>query len=102
SEHATIDCDWGRYAVLQNNGKNVVYYDERSMNFAAPRGAPLPKLLSRSLCMCSGFAPRAFAAAEHPWRTPALDGYDMYCKVPLPIAELVAAAVGQSLIPHPI
>ena len=102
SEHATIDCDWGRYAVLQNNGKNVLYYDDRTMDFAVPRGAPLPKLLSRSLCMCSGYAPRTFTAAEVRWHTPTLGGYDVYCKVPLPVAELVAAAVGQSLIPHPI
>jgi hypothetical protein len=100
SDHATIDCDWGRYAVLQNSGKNVLYYDDRKMDFAVPRGAPLPKLLSRSLCMCSGYAPRAFTAAGVTWHTPTLDGYDVYCKVPLPVAELVAAAVGQSLIPH--
>jgi hypothetical protein len=102
SEHATIDCDWGRYAVLQNSGKNVLYYDERTMDFAAPRGAPLPKLVSRSLCVCSGYAPRSFTAAEVPWHTSTFDGYNIYSQVPLRIAELVAAAVGQSLIPHPI
>jgi hypothetical protein len=100
--HAEIDCDWGRYAALQECGKNVLFYDERAMDFAAPRGAPLPKLLSRSLCLCSGYGPRRMSDAQSPWRRVALDGYDIYSDVPLKIAELVAEAVGQTLIPHPI
>jgi hypothetical protein len=100
--HAAIDCDWGRYAVLHESGKNVLYYDERSLDFATPRGAPLPKLLSRALCLCSGYAPRNIAAEIIPWRSTAAEGYDIYSGVPLRIAELVAKAIGQSLIPHPI
>ena len=102
TDHATIDCDWGRYAVLQNSGRNVLYYDERTMDFAVPRGAPLPKLLSRCLCLCSGYAPRSLTSADIPWRGSAVDAYDIYNKVPQRIADLLAAAVGQSLIPHPI
>jgi len=100
--HAEIDLDWGRYAVLHESGKNVLYYDERSLQFASPRGTPLPKLLARALCLCSGRAPRSIASTRISSSITGTDRYDVYSSVPGRIAELVATAVGQSLIPHPI
>lgn len=100
--YAFIDCDWGRYAVLQHYGLNVLVYDERQKVVAVPTSTPLPRLLARALALCSGYAPMAAPVERVTWPTIEQVSYDLFRWVPLQIAELVAGRLGQTLIPHPI
>ncbi len=67
-EHAEVDPDWGRYAVLAMKGRRVVSYDEQTKSVLVPLGAPLPVLLSRALALCSGCAPRIPHDSKEPRR----------------------------------
>ena len=97
-ESALIDLDWGRYAALSAVGSNVLAYDERSFDFAVPAGAPLPRLLARSLALCSGFAPRFLSRQNAPWNSPEPRGFNIYRWIPPRIAEIVATKLGQALL----
>jgi hypothetical protein len=77
---APIDADWGRY--------------HRVNLLAIPRTVPLPRLLARSVSLCSG-------SMAHPLQSRLgkrhLD-FVVYELVPQVVAEVVAAKVGQELI----
>jgi hypothetical protein len=100
--YAIVDCDWGRYAVLGEHGRNVLFYDERQKALAVPSSAPLPKLLARSLALCSGYPPRTIPSAQLAWASLETYAYDVFRWVPVQIAEIVANCVGQTIIPHPM
>ena len=51
------DVDWGRYASLALESRQVLRYDEESQDVLVPYGAPLPALLARALGLCSGLWP---------------------------------------------
>jgi hypothetical protein len=91
---APIDVDWGRYMALQRAGFGVLYFDHRVNLLAIPRTVPLPRLLARSVSLCSG-------SIAHPLRSRLgkrhLD-FVVYELVPQVVAEVVAAKVGQELI----
>lgn len=57
-QSARVDKAWGIYAVLQELQKNVLCYDPDKSIMAIPTGATLPKLLERSLTLCSGYIPK--------------------------------------------
>jgi hypothetical protein len=89
-----IDADWGRYFALQREGFGVLYFDHRLNLFAVPRTVPLPRLLARSVALCSG-------SVAHPLRSRLgkrnLD-FVVYELIPGTVAEIVARKVGQDLI----
>jgi hypothetical protein len=93
-----IDLDWGRYAVLREAGLNVLVYHERSYNLAVPQSAPLPRLLARSLALCSGFAPSVLDKKKATWASPEGYGFDVYRSIPPQIACEVAKRLGQRLV----
>jgi hypothetical protein len=91
---APIDADWGRYMALQRAGFGVLYFDQRLNLLAIPRTVPLPRLLARSVSLCSG-------SIAHPLRSRLGKGpldFVIYELVPQVVAEIVAAKVGQELI----
>lgn len=53
-ERATVDGDWGRFAMLRTYETNVAIYDPRRHLLAGLAGAPFPRLVRRSLTMASG------------------------------------------------
>jgi hypothetical protein len=89
---------WGRYAVLRAAGYSVLAYDERSFHLAAPIGAPLPRLLARSLALCSGYAPHFLPRRAASWNSPEPCGFNVYRWIPPQIARMVAEKLGQVLL----
>jgi hypothetical protein len=84
-----VDSDWGRWAVLAANDRNVLKYDAARHLLAAPAGAPFPVLLRRAACLCSGRLPSKLRieATMH----------DVYQSVPQELAVLVAARLSQKV-----
>jgi hypothetical protein len=52
-----VDRNWGRYLILKHFKKNVIYFDSKRNRVAIPVETPLPRLLSESIMLLSGFAP---------------------------------------------
>lgn len=52
----TDDPSWGRYAVLAESRLTVIDYDPILSELAIPAGVPLPRLMSRAVTLCSGYA----------------------------------------------
>ncbi len=97
-----IDPDWGRYTVLRDAGVDVLVYDSRQLLLAVPAGVPLPRLLSRALSLCSGYA--ELPAIQEGVLQPGIGtrNFDLFYGVPPQIAEVVASKVGQSLLRKPL
>jgi hypothetical protein len=94
-ECAEVDRDWGRYAALQLAGVNVVRYSFEQFEFTMPSSVPLPKLIARSLTLCSGLLPVVPSTSES---TPDLRySTSVYSGIPPAIAELAAAKIGQTI-----
>ncbi len=100
-QRAKVEPDWGRYAVLRTQGKQIFCFDRRNLVVAIPTSAPLPKLLARSLTACSGYTPlvtsRTLLIAGGPI-CPCSE-FLIYRHVPMNIAEIVATKVGQDITP---
>jgi len=95
-ECAEVNRDWGRYAALQLAGLNVVQYNVEQFEFAIPSSVPLPRLIARSLTLCSGFLPIVTpSTSEHP----SISSYSIsvYRGIPPTVAELAATKIGQTL-----
>jgi hypothetical protein len=96
---ARIDRDWGRYAVLNAEGVNVLAYDKQTQAMAIPVGAPLPGIFSRTLSLCSGYAPRWIGEeASNHWNLGSW-GYLVYRDIPRPVAGVLSQKLGQTLLP---
>jgi hypothetical protein len=94
---ARVDPDWGRYAVMRALARNVLAYDAEAFALAIPITMPLPKLLARSLCLCSGLLPLEVAGIHWPGSTVKAR---VYRRVPLSMAELIAKKLQQQLVPR--
>jgi len=94
-----IDRDWGIYAVLGEHGRNVIIHDLHAHTVAVPASAPLPRLLARTLALCSGLPPAWLPASAPPWHTSEHRGYWVYSQVPSSIASLVLEKLGQEPLP---
>jgi hypothetical protein len=92
---AEVEPDWGRYCALRDACKSVFYYDRTSSLLAVPRTVPLPRLLARSLTLCSGYSPRA------PRKSPFSDPSSMsvFQMIPRAVVDRVAGALGQDVSP---
>lgn len=95
-----VDRSWGIYSVLSTVGHHVCLYDRKRFMFATPIRAPLPRLLARSLCLCSGYAPTI--AALHPPSLPDIGKFHVYRWVPPEIAQSVVDKMNQCLIDQDI
>jgi len=52
-----IDKNWGKYFALKHSNKNVILFNDSTKKVAIPAATPLPRLLSESMMLMSGFAP---------------------------------------------
>ena len=89
---AEVDPDWGRYWILNAHGFDVLYHDKENSSFAFPVTAPVPRLLQRSLALCSGLAGKILSLKNNH------KDFVVYSGVPEEIALLVASKLGQSLM----
>ena len=92
---AEVDLNWGRYLFLNARGITVVVYDERRFRLCVPVRTPLPAVVARTVCMCSGKPPK------HRSKETLIHGIDcddwlMYENVPPQIAMAALSKVGQS------
>jgi hypothetical protein len=90
NESATVDRNWGRYAVLADRGIQVCRYDHAQGTFTVPRQAPLPKIAARTLGLCSG-RPPAIERGKSAW-------YHAYMAVPRGIADVLGRKLGQHCV----
>lgn len=90
---AEIDLDWGRYLALHRSGFNVLYFDSTKHLLATPKSLPLPRLLARSVALCSGSSPRPLTNSSDGRST----NFVVYELVPRCLADLVAAKLEQEL-----
>jgi hypothetical protein len=86
-EIARIDRAWARYAVLASAGIRVLRYNHRAGTVSVPRQVPLPRLVARSLALCSGQAPAPMPGGGL--------GHLVYCAVPQSVFEVIASKLGQ-------
>jgi len=86
-EFALVDRNWARFAVLAERRGLVCRYDRHAGTFSVPRQLPLPKVVARSLALCSGRSPRSEAG----------DGIGRitYAEVPSSIADALTRKLGQ-------
>ncbi|MEG3934442.1 hypothetical protein QT990_24840 [Microcoleus sp. T3_B1] len=92
---AEIDLDWGRYAILKALRRNVLIYDKRTFHMAVPASVKLPRLLERSLTLCSGYAAKY---EKMPRVLPQIQGFNLFSAIPPQIAKMTAAKLGQTLL----
>jgi hypothetical protein len=89
-----VEADWGRFALMRALARDVLLYDPQAFSLAVPITMPLPKLLARSLCLCSGLLP---SEVESLWPGSRMKAR-VYRRVPLSIAELIANKLQQRLV----
>jgi hypothetical protein len=97
ASYCQVNPTWGRYAVLRDAQANVLAYDRQRYLLAVPAGVPLPRLLARSLTLCSGFSAAVVQRLELPdIHTDAL-AVNVYNAVPPQFAEATARKLDQAL-----
>lgn len=52
-----IDRNWGKFLLLSEKNKNVIYYNEKTQELAIPKYVQLPRLIAESIMLLSGHAP---------------------------------------------
>jgi len=98
TEAARVNPDWGRFAVLRTAGRDVVQYDHSASAVVVPATVPLPKLLARALCLCSGLAPQDVAGDRMVASAINAPFFKIYRRVPYEFARLLAMKLDQILI----
>lgn len=99
---AEVDRDWGRYIILATKGIDVLLYDKHRQRLAVPSTIPLPRFLARAATLCTGLASVPAGIGEKPIGLPAGHPVDIYCAVPLPIANMISKKLSQELIHYNI
>jgi hypothetical protein len=92
---ASVNPEWGRYAVLNVNHQNSVLYDTKSGSLAVARGTPLPVFIARALVLCSGYAARTVSARAVRSVIPEHYGFDVYDGIPQDVVDVIAHKLGQ-------
>ncbi|MGO9571937.1 MAG: hypothetical protein ACLP5H_30810 [Desulfomonilaceae bacterium] len=90
-----VDLNWGRYLLLNSKSITVTAYDERRFRLCVPVKVPLPTVVARTVCLCSGKSPL------HRSKECLVRGLDcldwlMFEDVPPQIAVAALSKVGQS------
>jgi hypothetical protein len=93
-----VDPDWGRFAILSKAGRNVIHYERVAAILALPAAIPLPKLLARTLCLCSGLVPRIISGSAVTGSAVNVPLFRLYLNVPPEFAQIVAGKLDQMLI----
>ena len=92
---AEVDLDWGRYLFLNAKAITIVAYDERRFRLCVPVRVPLPSVIARTICLCSGKSPvQTYREALVPGCQ--CKDWLMFEDVPPRIAMAVLSKVGQS------
>jgi hypothetical protein len=92
------DPSWGRYAVLAAFGRIVLGYDPMLGELGVPLGVPLPRLFSRAISLCSGFA-ASVTTPRHGADGSAIHSYHEYHSVPEDLYSACAKKIGQLPLP---
>ena len=92
---AEVDLSWGRYLFFSFKGITISAYDERRFRLCVPVRAPLPGIVARILCLCSG-RPAVYLHRESLVRNVACADWLMFGGVPPQIALAALSKVGQS------
>jgi len=92
---AEVDLNWGRYLLLNSKSITVTAYDEKRFRLCVPVKVPLPTVVARTVCLCSGKSP------VHRTKECLVQGLDcqdwlMFEDVPPQIAVAALSKVGQS------
>lgn len=91
---AEVDLSWGRYLFLKSIGLNVIAYDEKRFRLCVPVKVPLPALIPRAVCLCSGQPPMYLRRAGLVSVINCAD-WLMFEEVPPQIAIAATSKVGQ-------
>ena len=92
---AEVDLSWGRYLLLKSKGITVSAYDERRFRLCVPVKTPLPGIVARALCLCSG-QPPIYLCSRSLVRGIDCADWLMFNGVPPQIALPALSKVGQS------
>lgn len=99
---ASIDLDWGRYAVVSSNNLQILTYDRSRLLLAVPSKMPLPRPFARGLTLCSGYVPMR-VKQQPSWNERGFSaGFEVYRSIHPLLAEKVAIKLGQALVESPI
>lgn len=90
-----VDLNWGRYLLLNAKGITVTAYDQRRFKLCVPVKVPLPGVVARTVCLCSGKPPvcRSIGGMV---RGVECQDWLMFEDVPPPIALSALSKVGQT------
>jgi hypothetical protein len=92
---ASVNPQWGRYAVLNATHQNSLLYDKKLGSLAVAYGAPLPAFIARALVLCSGYVAATVTARVVQSSIPEHYGFDVYAGVPPDVVNAVACKLGQ-------
>ena len=92
---AEVDPYWGRYLLLNARGMTVTAYDQRRFKLCVPVMVPLPGVVARTVCLCSG-KPPVCRTIEGLVRGVECQDWLMFEDVPPPIALSALSKVGQT------
>jgi hypothetical protein len=92
---AAVDLNWGRYLLLNAKGLTVTAYDQRRFKLCVPVKVPLPCVVARTVCLCSG-KPPVCRSIEALVRGVDCQDWLMFEDVPPPIALSALSKVGQT------
>lgn len=92
---AEVGLNWGRYLLLNTKEITVTAYDERRFRLCVPVKMPLPGVVARTVCLCSG-KPPVCRNIEGLMRGVDCRDWLMFEDVPPPIALSAMSKVGQN------
>lgn len=92
---AEADPNWGRYLLLNAKRITVTAYDERRFRLCVPVKVPLPGVVARTVCLCSG-KPPVCQHIEGLVRGVDCQDWLMFEDVPPQIAWATLSKVGQT------
>ena len=95
---SNIDKDWGRFHVLATHQKKIVLYDFQSHNLVIPSTTPLPRILFRSLVLCSGQLPIPVKTKIKKGDIPEGSLVEIYSGVPPEYADIISIKLSQQLV----
>ena len=88
--------DFGRFWAISNSNIAPIIFDSRNHLMGVPIATPLPRLLARSACLCSGLAPMIRRSLR---RAGGRD-YFLFSAVPFPVAQKIAEKLNLTLSPQ--
>jgi hypothetical protein len=92
---AAVDLNWGRYLLLNAKSITVTAYDQRRFKLCVPVKVPLPGVVARTVCLCSG-KPPVCRSIEGLLRGVDCQDWLMFEDVPPPIALSALSKVEQT------